>query len=146
VSDFYNPEILADVSKTGCLADLDDFVSWQGARRMMKDHQQEYDAVGGKAAGKMKRDEFEKELAKLQVELTRLQAWVQAQIVRVCEETSPQLYDALPNRRQCGQRKPPLRESALAPKSDKSSRRSEMSRCAIKPNALQLRPYLRGSS
>jgi polyphosphate kinase 2 len=35
------------------------------------------------AAGKMRRKEFEKELAKLQLELTRLQTWVQAKGARV---------------------------------------------------------------
>ncbi|MDH6231835.1 polyphosphate kinase 2 [Mesorhizobium soli] len=35
------------------------------------------------ASGKMKRKEFEKELAKLQVELVRLQTWVQAKRARV---------------------------------------------------------------
>jgi len=35
------------------------------------------------ASGKMKRKEFEKELAKLQVELVRLQTWVKAKGARV---------------------------------------------------------------
>ena len=35
------------------------------------------------ASGKMKRKEFEKELAKLQVELTRLQTWVQGKGARI---------------------------------------------------------------
>jgi polyphosphate kinase 2 len=51
---------------------------------MVKDEQQKRDVAGPKAAsGKMPRKEFEKELEKLQVELTRLQAWVQATGARV---------------------------------------------------------------
>src|SRR5262245_65849648 len=51
---------------------------------MAKDKQQKHDVAGAKAASsKMKRKEFEKELAKLQVELTRLQTWVQAKGARV---------------------------------------------------------------
>jgi polyphosphate kinase 2 len=52
---------------------------------MAKDKQQTRDVAGGKAASisKMKRKEFEKELAKLQVELTRLQTWVQTTGARV---------------------------------------------------------------
>ena len=51
---------------------------------MAKDKQQKHDAAETNAASsKMKRKEFEKELAKLQVELTRLQTWVQAKGVRV---------------------------------------------------------------
>ena len=52
---------------------------------MAKDEQQTRDVAGGKAASisKMKRKEFEKELAKLQVELTRLQTWVKATGARV---------------------------------------------------------------
>jgi polyphosphate kinase 2 (PPK2 family) len=38
---------------------------------------------GTTASGKMSRKEFEKELAKLQVELVRLQSWVQAKRARV---------------------------------------------------------------
>src|SRR5262252_9131080 len=34
-------------------------------------------------SGKMRRKEFDKELAKLQIELTRLQAWVQAEGARI---------------------------------------------------------------
>ena len=46
---------------------------------MAKDKQQNHSVAERKAASaKMKRKEFEKELAKLQVELTRLQTWVQA--------------------------------------------------------------------
>jgi Polyphosphate kinase 2 (PPK2) len=51
---------------------------------MAKDKQQKRDVAGAKAASsKMKRKEFEKELAKLQVELTRLQTWVQATGARI---------------------------------------------------------------
>src|SRR3974377_665459 len=52
---------------------------------MAKDEQQTRDVAGGKAASisKMKRKEFEKELAKLQVELTRLQSWVQTTGARI---------------------------------------------------------------
>src|SRR5262245_25854407 len=51
---------------------------------MAKDKQQKHDVAGAKAASsKMKRKEFEKELAKLQVELTRLQTWVQATGARI---------------------------------------------------------------
>ena len=51
---------------------------------MGKDKQKKHEAaevIG--VSGKMKRKEFEKELAKLQVELTRLQSWVQATGARV---------------------------------------------------------------
>ncbi len=51
---------------------------------MAKDKQHKRDAAGAKAvSGKMRRKEFEKELAKLQVELTRLQGWVQATRARI---------------------------------------------------------------
>ena len=51
---------------------------------MRKDKRLKGDVVGAKAAsGKMRRKEFEKELAKLQVELTRLQTWVQATGARI---------------------------------------------------------------
>ena len=51
---------------------------------MAKDKQQKHDVAGAKAASsKMRRKEFEKELAKLQVELTRLQTWVQATGTRI---------------------------------------------------------------
>jgi polyphosphate kinase len=51
---------------------------------MAKDKQQKRDLAGAKAAsGKMRRKEFEKELTKLQVELTRMQAWVQATGARI---------------------------------------------------------------
>ena len=51
---------------------------------MAKDKQQKHDVAGAKAAsGKMKRKEFEKELTKLQVELTRLQTWVQTTGARI---------------------------------------------------------------
>ena len=46
---------------------------------MAKDKQQKHDVAETNAASsKIKRKEFEKELAKLQVELTRLQTWVKA--------------------------------------------------------------------
>jgi polyphosphate kinase len=51
---------------------------------MAKEKQKKHDAAGSTAAsGKMKRKEFEKELANLQVELTRLQAWVKDTGARV---------------------------------------------------------------
>ena len=51
---------------------------------MAKDKQKKHEAAGSTAAsGKMSRKEFEKELAKLQVELTRLQTWVKATGARV---------------------------------------------------------------
>jgi len=51
---------------------------------MAKDKQQKHSVPEGKAAStKMRRKEFEKELAKLQVELTRLQTWVQATGARI---------------------------------------------------------------
>ncbi len=51
---------------------------------MAKDKQKSYEAAGSTAAsGKMKRKEFEKELANLQVELTRLQAWAKDTGARV---------------------------------------------------------------
>ena len=51
---------------------------------MVKDKHKKHEAANAKAAsGKMKRKEFEKELAKLQVELVRLQTWVQANHARV---------------------------------------------------------------
>jgi polyphosphate kinase 2 len=79
---------------------------------MAKGKQQKHDVAEAKSAsGKMTRKEFEKELAKLQVELTRLQTWVQASgariivvfegrdtagkggvISRITERTSPRVY------------------------------------------------------
>ena len=51
---------------------------------MAKDRQKKHGVAERKAASaKMKRKEFEKELAKLQVELTRLQTWVQATGARI---------------------------------------------------------------
>jgi len=51
---------------------------------MAKDKQQKHDVAGAKAAStKMKGKEFEKELVKLQVELTRLQTWVQTTGARI---------------------------------------------------------------
>src|SRR6476661_6338643 len=51
---------------------------------MAKDKRKKHESAEGKAAsGKMKRKEFEKELAKLQVELVRLQTWVRAKHARV---------------------------------------------------------------
>jgi polyphosphate kinase 2 len=51
---------------------------------MAKDKQQKHSVAERKAASaKMKRKEFEKELAKLQLELTRLQTWVQATGARI---------------------------------------------------------------
>ena len=51
---------------------------------MAKDKQKKHESAEEKAAsGKMKRKEFEKELAKLQVELVRLQTWVRAKHARI---------------------------------------------------------------
>jgi len=51
---------------------------------MAKDKRKNHQSAEEKAAsGKMKRKEFEKELAKLQVELVRLQTWVRAKHARV---------------------------------------------------------------
>ncbi len=51
---------------------------------MAKDKQKKQEAAEATAAsGKISRKEFEKELAKLQVELTRLQTWVQATGARI---------------------------------------------------------------
>jgi polyphosphate kinase len=51
---------------------------------MAKDKQKKHETPETKAAsGKMKRKEFERELAKLQVELVRLQTWVRAKHARV---------------------------------------------------------------
>src|SRR5262245_31020335 len=51
---------------------------------MAKDKQKKHEAAGVTVtSGKMARKEFEKELAKLQVELVRLQTWVQAKRARV---------------------------------------------------------------
>jgi polyphosphate kinase len=52
--------------------------------QMAKDKQHKRDVAGRTAAsGKMRRKDFEKELAYLQVELTRLQTWVQATGARI---------------------------------------------------------------
>jgi polyphosphate kinase 2 (PPK2 family) len=40
--------------------------------------QKKHEAEATTASGKMSRKEFEEELAKLQVELVRLQSWIQA--------------------------------------------------------------------
>ena len=45
--------------------------------------QEKHKAEATTASGKMSRKEFEKELAKLQVELVRLQSWIQAKRARV---------------------------------------------------------------
>jgi polyphosphate kinase 2 (PPK2 family) len=51
---------------------------------MAEDKQKKDESAEEKAAsGKMKRKQFEKELAKLQVELVRLQTWVRAKHARV---------------------------------------------------------------
>ena len=50
---------------------------------MAKDKQGKQSTKASIAPGKMSRKEFEKELAKLQVELVRLQTWVQAEQARV---------------------------------------------------------------
>jgi polyphosphate kinase 2 (PPK2 family) len=51
---------------------------------MERDKQQKHDGAGANAdSGKMRRKDFEKELGKLQVELTRLQTWVQAAGARI---------------------------------------------------------------
>jgi polyphosphate kinase len=79
---------------------------------MAKDKHKKHEATDAKAAsGKMKRKDFEKELAKLQVELVRLQTWVRATgarlivvfegrdtagkggvISRITARTSPRVY------------------------------------------------------
>ena len=50
---------------------------------MAKDKQKKHETIESNASGKISRKEFEKELAKLQVELVRLQTWVQAKRARV---------------------------------------------------------------
>ena len=68
------------------IAPLPCSVSSSGKERchMAKDKQQKHSVAERKAASaNMKRKEFEKELAKLQVELTRLQTWVQATGARI---------------------------------------------------------------
>ena len=51
---------------------------------MAKDKQEKHEAAEASSTpGKISRKEFEKELAKLQVELVRLQTWVQAKGARV---------------------------------------------------------------
>ena len=56
----------------------------KGAFRLAKDEQEKREAAeAGSTPGKISRKEFEKELAKLQVELVRLQTWVQAKRARV---------------------------------------------------------------
>ena len=51
---------------------------------MLKDKQKKDEAIEAPAeSGKLSRKEFEKELAKLQVELTRLQAWVKDKGARI---------------------------------------------------------------
>jgi polyphosphate kinase len=56
----------------------------KGAFQLAKDKQRKHEpAKASSAPGKMRRKEFEKELAKLQVELVRLQTWVQAKGARV---------------------------------------------------------------
>ena len=63
---------------------LQDCFCAQGAFRLAKDKQEKHEAAEASSTpGKMSRKEFEKELAKLQVELVRLQTWVQATGARV---------------------------------------------------------------
>jgi polyphosphate kinase 2 len=50
---------------------------------MLKDKQKKDEVIEAAASGKVSRKEFEKELAKLQVELTRLQTWVKERGARV---------------------------------------------------------------
>jgi polyphosphate kinase 2 len=50
---------------------------------MLKDKQKKDEVIEAAASGKVSRKEFEKELAKLQVELTRLQTWVKEKGARV---------------------------------------------------------------
>jgi polyphosphate kinase 2 len=61
------------------------FSSWpKGAFQLAKDkHKKRQPAEPSHASGKMSRKDFEKELAKLQVELVRLQSWVRAERARV---------------------------------------------------------------
>jgi polyphosphate kinase 2 len=59
-------------------------VARKGAFQLAKDEQKKQEsAKANSAPDKMSRKEFEKELAKLQVELVRLQTWVQAEQARV---------------------------------------------------------------
>jgi polyphosphate kinase 2 (PPK2 family) len=52
--------------------------------QMERDKQQKHDVAAANAdSGKMRRKDFEKKLGKLQVELTRLQTWVQAAGARI---------------------------------------------------------------
>src|SRR5271163_4052959 len=53
-----------------------------GGRQMLKDKQKN-EVIEAATSGKVSRKEFEKELAKLQVELTRLQTWVKEKGARV---------------------------------------------------------------
>src|SRR6516165_6282882 len=56
----------------------------RSGRQMGKNKRKDHEvAEASEASGKMSRKEFEKELAKLQVELTRLQTWVRATGARV---------------------------------------------------------------
>jgi polyphosphate kinase 2 len=56
----------------------------KGAFQLAKDKQEKHEsAEASSAPGKMRRKEFEKELEKLQVELVRLQTWVQAKGARI---------------------------------------------------------------
>jgi polyphosphate kinase 2 (PPK2 family) len=50
---------------------------------MAKDNEKKHQSAEAAASGKMRRKEFEKELARLQIELTRLQTWVQATGARI---------------------------------------------------------------
>jgi polyphosphate kinase 2 len=50
---------------------------------MLKDKQKKDEEIGAAASGKVSRKEFEKELAKLQVELTRLQTWAKEKGARI---------------------------------------------------------------
>src|SRR5258708_37317574 len=85
---------------------------WPGRFQMLKDKKKKGEVIEAPAAsGKVSRKEFEKELAKLQVELTRLQTWVKGKgsriivvfegrdtagkggvISRITARTSPRVY------------------------------------------------------
>ena len=51
--------------------------------KQKKDEQKKDEVIEAAASGKVSRKEFEKELTKLQVELTRLQTWVKEKGARV---------------------------------------------------------------
>jgi polyphosphate kinase len=71
-------------AEKSCFGQTVALINVQGAFWLAKDEQEKHKAAEASSApGKMSRKEFEKELAKLQVELVRLQTWVQATGARV---------------------------------------------------------------